>query len=248
MKWQREPIIDTDTDEASWTLSFGDLMALLLVVFVLIAAMGDVQEGERFDTLSRSVRSAFGFPVTDGTGEKSKPKLPPLLAKLEQAGLQGSRPVVTLDDPAETWRGCDLIQEEDRFIIRLRGGQMFEPYQADLMPTGKRIVEWVAGYLSVNALRLEIRSYQDTQQASERTPLQDARDLAYERARTIADLMTNYGVDGGRIGLGAWTEWENRESEPNANLPNEASGYVDIIVHAVPTAAHDWNIADRLGS
>ena len=40
-----------DDDGWSWALPYGDLMCLLLAVFVMIAAMSELRAGERFDAV-----------------------------------------------------------------------------------------------------------------------------------------------------------------------------------------------------
>ena len=48
-----------------WALPYGDLMSLLLAVFVMIAAMSELRAGGRFEDVAGGVRSAFGFSGVD---------------------------------------------------------------------------------------------------------------------------------------------------------------------------------------
>jgi flagellar motor protein MotB len=64
----------------AWALSFGDLMALLLAMFVLLASMSEVKEDYKFRAMADSLRERFG-------GEVSQASLLGGLARGESASL-----------------------------------------------------------------------------------------------------------------------------------------------------------------
>jgi flagellar motor protein MotB len=48
----------------AWALSFGDMMALLLAMFVLLASMSEVKEECKFRAMADSLRERFGGEAT----------------------------------------------------------------------------------------------------------------------------------------------------------------------------------------
>jgi flagellar motor protein MotB len=64
----------------AWALSFGDMMALLLAMFVLVASMSEVKEDYKFRAMADSLRERFG-------GEVSQASLLGGLARRESASL-----------------------------------------------------------------------------------------------------------------------------------------------------------------
>ena len=57
--------LKSDESRWQWALPYGDLMSLLLAVFVMIAAMSEMRVDDRFQETASSVRSAFGFSRMD---------------------------------------------------------------------------------------------------------------------------------------------------------------------------------------
>lgn len=234
-----------EESEHAWSLSFGDLMSLLLAVFVLIAAMSDLREGERFDSVSRSVRAAFGFtraqPVEQVVDDGA---IPPLLTRFETLGLTGHTPMLALDGPAEVAQCCAIREFDDQLVIQLAGEAVFAEHTAALQPVGQRVVEWVAACLREGGLPLEVRGVSSAAPLPEHATYVNGRDLAYARARQVADLLAASGVRESRLSVSTF----GAGSPIAARGGDEAAPRLEIIVHALPTATHDNNIAGDMGS
>ena len=78
----RRLLQDDDLPAAApaWALSFGDMMALLLAMFVLLASMSEVKEDYKFRAMADSLRERFG-------GEVSQASLLGGLVRRESASL-----------------------------------------------------------------------------------------------------------------------------------------------------------------
>src|SRR5690606_9118558 len=95
---------DSDQDSA-WAISYGDMMSLLLVIFVMIAAMSELKVNPRFERVSGAVRSAFGFAQPAGLPDLGPTRTETLLERL---GRMGQRPAGTLAAAAAALSPCDF--------------------------------------------------------------------------------------------------------------------------------------------
>jgi flagellar motor protein MotB len=240
----RIPELNEESEHA-WSLSFGDLMSLLMAVFVLIAAMSDLREGEQFDSVSRSVRAAFGFTVAASPQEApDTASLPPLLARFEAMGLAAHKPMLAMDEAPGLAECCSIRQDGERIVVRLTGDAVFESDSATLQAAGQSLVEWLATYLQPAALPLEIRGICGTEPLPEHASYADGRDLAYARARQVADLLAERGIQDNRMIVSLF----GANSPLDSRGDDEVAPLVEIIVHALPTATHDFGIAGYSGS
>ncbi len=236
-----------ETEEAAWSLSYGDLMSLLLAVFVLIAAMSEIREGEKFDSVSRSVRAAFGFPVA-GDPEEAEvadpDSVPALLRRIEAIGMEARKPLLGLDESDAAWSSCSIVQRGSTLRLRLFGPEVFAENGANLETNGTRIVEWLADYLAERPLAVEIRGYRGQEEVPEHVAYAGGRDLAYARARQVADLLEAGGIAPDRLIVSTWNRSAFQDVEEDAWDAVD----MEIIVYAEPTAGHDHPIAAMRGS
>lgn len=237
-----------DREESSWALSYGDLMSLLLAVFVMIAAMSELRAGDRFDTVGAAVRSAFGFATIGGDAEAgadpvSKAPLT-LLERLAQAGLEQTEANRGRSWDEERLASCDVTRERDRVVIQVAGPTSFSTFSAQLRPEARRAVARIAGFLIEGQTRVEIRGHNGDGRLPAEALFRDGLDLSYARARVVADELIAAGVPKGRLHVAAWGD-----SDP---LPGKAGSgadgmnrRVEIIVHAATAAVPTRVIAEK---
>jgi len=195
MFWLKK--LKSDSGRSSWVTSYGDLMSLLLAVFVMIAAMSELGAGRRFDAVSLGVRSAFGFSETDSSPIGPRPQS--LYERLERAGLQRT---ATVNEPTVDQRllaPCEVVTEKDRVMIRIDGRACFEPLSASLELPAQRAVRRVADFLAGGHTRIEIRGHYDESQSAKDASVPDRWDLSYKRAHAVAALLKDAGVSPHRM-------------------------------------------------
>ncbi len=247
MFWLRH-VKRAEGDESSWALPYGDLMSLLLAVFVMIAAMSELRPGRRFGVVAAAVRDAFGFAAgggaSPGAGTAAWQRRLTLIERLEQAGLRraGAGPA---RGPDEDLLGpCDVITERDQVMIRVPGPIAFEQFSAQLKPEGRRVVARMAEYLIGGHARLEVRGHNSEQSVPEEVPFRDGLDLSYARARAVADELTAAGVSGDRLFITAWGDNDPLVAAAGT-VAAGANRRIEIIVHAVAAAPRVQAIAEK---
>lgn len=236
-----------------WALPYGDLMSLLLAVFVMIAAMSELRVDERFQDVAGGVRSAFGFSHLDRTASLSEllsDARPTLLERLEQACLGGSARTGLGAGSDEALTDCEMIVHPDRVILRVSGEVAFESYSSVPSARAARAITRLADYLADGQTDLEVRGHCATDVLPEDVPFRDVWDLSYERARGVARTLVRSGVSGDRLHMSAWGNHDplvppvlGKVTAVGENP--SANRRIEIIVHAVPSAWHVKKIAEK---
>lgn len=251
----------TDESDAQWVLPFADLMTLLLVIFVTLAAMGDLRPGRRFQEVSGGVRAALGFASAESP-DLSKlltaSRQPSLVERLEGAGLTGRAVAQLTNGSGERLAPCEMLTERDQVTLRIPGDSAFDRFGAALRPEAERLLVALAallneGYLNAGRTRIEIRGYAGDGALPDTVSFRDAWDLSYERAKVAADTLVRAGVARSRITVAAMGE-RNPASTPafrDDGRPDVAESMgrcVEMTVHAAQPGGHAKGIADKEAS
>lgn len=238
-----------ETDEAagsSWLLPFGDMMSLLLAVFVMIAAMSELRRDDRFDKVGSAVRSCFGFS-TGGSPTRAKASPPwssTFVERLEKAGLisSGLRGAGAVDP--ELAACCRVATTTERIVVQVDGAAAFERFGAQLTPKTRQLFGRIAEALADGQTHLEIRGHAGDGPLPPHAGFRDAMDLSYARARAVTDLLIEAGVASGRISITACGDRTTLPMESQKNDPALRPG-IEIIVHTSEPGMHTLNIAEK---
>lgn len=206
---------------SSWALPFGDLMSLLLVVFVMITAMSEIRTGARFNHVGQSVKGAFGFDSAD-SGQKppaSASTDPRSLFEQLAAGASGSSVLRLAGVDSELLPACEMRVNDDQIHIRIPTEVAFIGPSSILAPDARKLFAVIADYLREGRTHLEVRSYGPGGALPADTPYRDGLDVASERARQVARELALAGVAENRLSASAFAQ------------PADIWG-VEIIVHA----------------
>ena len=180
-----------------WVLTYGDMMSLLLVFFIMIVSLSEIKREDKFQAVVEEVQKAFGMkagggkiPVTDD------PELSFLQIR-EASQLERDREQRRSNaiDPGIDGREPTVTRVREGLMHAVGGRITFEPGSADLTDSGKtqlrRIVEKekIRGTNNIIELRGHAASMED---ASGRTP--DLWALSYARAQAVMQYLTSTEV------------------------------------------------------
>ena len=236
--------LKTNEAEWLWTLSYGDLVSLLLAVFVMIAAMSKLQSDKQFDAVRGAMCAAFGFAPSPMAPQAAPEKRLSLLERLERAGLLAST-TVQLGDGAAAPTDCQVVVDRERLILRFGGAGVFAPFSAALKPDAKGAMTEVAHILKEGRTQIEVCASGNAGVLPDNVPFRDAFDLAYARARAVADVLERAGVGRDRLRLAARSGAVPLIVDRSAPKPTDVNQYIEIIVHAIAADAHDGGIAEK---
>jgi flagellar motor protein MotB len=210
------------SDDSSWAVPFGDLMSLLLAVFVMIASMSELRPGRRFDRIGSSIKSAFGLGSMTLDARRLAPSKPATLRERLEQGLAGVTVVRLADAAEEPLPLCEVVEDADRIIIRMAGSDAFLGPTGVAAPRTRKLLAVIADQLREGQARLEVRGFGPDGALPPGLPYRDTLEVAAERARAVCRELTKAGVAGNRLAAVACAE------------PTGGRGF-EIVVRASPT-------------
>jgi chemotaxis protein MotB len=202
----------------AWMVTYGDMVTLLLTFFVLLLAMSEVKEEERLIEFMQAVREAFGY-IGGGrqlpTEELQIPKNlnemrvlvvaihPEDLGYTHDEGPQGKRDRVTSIRPGNHY------QPGGRFQFPELSAELNEADVARLAEYAKQL----RGYTTL----IEVRGH-CSRRPVDGTPFIDHMDLSIQRARAVAAVLIDNGINPQRVHVvGAGTNQPVTRSSPDAD-------------------------------
>jgi chemotaxis protein MotB len=183
----------------AWMVTYGDMVTLLLTFFVLLLAMSEVKKQEQFAEFMEAIRGAFGY--VGGvrhvpTEEVNIPRNVPLsqmlvipvhwedFSKSPEPGIRGEQSQTRDNEPGHV------------FVV---GGRLqFPSLSADLASDERARISQLARELRGLSTRLKVTGH-CSRRPVDGTAFASHRDLAYQRACTVADALVAEGIDPQRI-------------------------------------------------
>jgi len=231
----RRPTSDEPVDANGWMITFADLLALLLALFVLLFSMSTVKQ-EAWEALVAALADQLN-PVLRWTD--------PLLQFDRQMPRVFTTSAVNLDYLASLLREKfaedavlrDAIVQrlDDRVVVSLPASLLFAPADAALSAGGTHVAAAVAGALNRVANRIAVVGHSDP------TPLDDDAgyasnwELSLARAVSVANAMTAAGYP---FPLQAFGAADGRYYDIAQSLPraerHQLARRVDLVLHRTP--------------
>ena len=172
----RKSLLELDqemTDSApAWAVSYGDMMSLLLTLFVMLVSMSEIKQNDKFQGVADSLHEQFRFAraAQSGLAGHAKPRSAPL-AVLAVSGREARRRVMHSAAPAEsheTPAGAAAYSIE------------FSPRSIEMNPAATKRLAELAGRLAGTPSRVEIRGRMESL---------DDLELAWQRARAVSQIL-----------------------------------------------------------
>ena len=193
-----------------WAVTFGDMMAILLTFFIMLASMSEIKQGGQFQRLADSLRERFG-------AEDKQPQSPRPRTRLRSAErLAPGRLSTSKSAPDELHdAAAENAQDEASTGTLAKGMLEFEAGQAELTDEHKRTLQLVAEQFGGLAGAIEVRGRMSQQPAGQAPPSRELRahyhdnwHLAYTRCHRTMEYLKGLGIDPGRFRLGVSGEPE----------------------------------------
>jgi chemotaxis protein MotB len=218
-----------------WLLTYADMITLLMVFFVVMYAMSEVDKS-KYEQVSVALKQAFG---TGGGGGMIVP-LPGAGGGVSAPLAPSPGPVVT--DSAQLIKsiGEDLYADfahDGRFVvyisdrgltISLVGSAVFDPGKAEIKPEFWPLLDKIAGKLSTIGNDISVEGFADSDPIhTQQFPSNWY--LASTRASVVRDYVETKGVQGARLILVSYGD--TRPIATNATPAGKAKNRrVDIVI------------------
>lgn len=239
-------------NEERWLLTYADMITLLMVLFIVLFSIGQL-DLKKFEQLRSGLASSFGtsdsVALDGGTGvldggatpldEKSASEI---LAQQRAAQAEATRQLQqTAEAVKQTLAGQGLgdkvtFRFEDRGLVLqiVTDEVLFDLGKADLRPEGKAVLDGLAAALKQVPNNIAVEGHTDNRPISG-FPFASNWELSSFRATTVLRyLVEQRGLDRTRISAAGFGE--EHPLVPNDNPAHQAQNRrVEIVVLAAPT-------------
>lgn len=214
-----------------WVLTYGDMMSLLLCFFIMLVALSEIKEEDKYKSIATEIQKAFGIQGgASGTNPTDAAKnlikvLESMASKSAEAqtssaidpGTDGRRPQVT-----DVRKGKRFIVG-NRITFATRSAVLSGTAQQDL----RVIADMVRGYNNI----LELRGHAASMELAGQNGL-TLEDMSFARAKAVMAFLTEpeQGISPDRIRLVACADREplvRRVYDQARQTPNRR---VEVIV------------------
>jgi len=200
-----------------WLVTFADMMSLLLTFFILLVSLNELKQEKRSDqyqAMLNSLRHRFGETSATAPAaprEERKPA-PPDAARARRQHTLESGPAIRAVDGAQVARTTDTTSEP-----WATGGTLwFDPNLDQLSPGEETVLRRIVSLVESKPQKLEIRGYTSIDSRVENLSTGDPWNVAYQRARYVADRLIELGVKSRRIRLGIAVANESNQNAVDA--------------------------------
>jgi chemotaxis protein MotB len=227
---------DPPAGAPEWLLTYGDLMTLLLTIFVMLVSMGELKQTDKFQGVADSLHEQFGTDSAAGLGPgELRPRNSQFASlavafRLHRRGALGDD---SLPGIAAAGMPVRLIRPSERTTV---GSAIpFSGDSAELSPAGQAELRKLAPIFGGKPHKIEVRGHAAPTAAGE--PANDSWELAYRRARkTMRFLIEELQIDEARIRLSTAGAFE--PLRPGAGM-EQASANARVEVYLLEEAASE---------
>ncbi len=208
-----------------WVLTYGDMMSLLLVFFIMLVSMSEIKKEDEYKAIVEQVQKAFGMHGGGGrTPTQDDPELS-LIQRLEALQLQQQREKneSNSEDPGMDGRDSTVTRVREGLLFAVGGRITFEPGSADLTDEARQQLREVVERHRIRGTNnlIELRGHAATVETSrlDERPA-DPWALSFVRAEAVMRFLTSpdIGLDASRFRLIA-----NGDREPLARRAYSAT-------------------------
>jgi chemotaxis protein MotB len=193
---------DAQTGTAEWVVTFGDMMALLLTFFIMLASMSEVNQDERYQAMLESMREQFGAALATASLQPGEtPPADPALQSLASLGRAKRADLVAGGARRETLAGdaprVATIRPEREPTV---GALIYFPAAARALDDEARLrLREIVAQVAGKTQTIEVRGHAPTNPPPDGDPWR----IGYDYARVVIDGLVAEGIDPARVRIGS---------------------------------------------
>lgn len=183
-----------------WLLTYADMITLLLVFFIVLYAISQVNK-YKYETLIKALHQVLnGQKVQPYVGASPKS----LSTAQSSAALQKlAQEIQSAINQSGDQSQAQVVMEAEGIRVTFEGSLLFAEGQATILPQGKPVLKRIAALLAPVSNRIVVEGYTDS------LPIHTARfhsnwDLAAIRATTVLSYLIGQGVGPARFAAEAF--------------------------------------------
>ena len=194
-----------------WVVTYGDVMALLLTFFIMLAAMSQIKkEDNKYQAVVESLRQQFGY-------EESTNEIPgEFLSRnsawqfLTNLGRARRKDLVSGGNEVTAATGDNLKVEAIRpGLSTIVGAAIyFDEDSSELPESGKEVLASLVPAIVGKPQKIEIRGHTSRKPIGDPTDYRDHWDLAYQRCHNTMQYLIEQGIEPARFRLSSAGAYE----------------------------------------
>ncbi|MDH5762435.1 MAG: flagellar motor protein MotB [Nitrospinota bacterium] len=226
-----DPVGEESRGIAPWVITFADMVTLLMVFFILLFAIGTVEQ-EKWRQIKESLRQALGADSIDELGTRQG--LDVLSTKVDEqtvhavdeVGAMVNREMEDIISEVEEFVFKNKLSGEVRVssdergaVITISDVVLFPPGSADMTAKGRTTLQQVFDLLKQFNYNVKVEGHTDN------TPIHTLRfpsnwELSASRASEVAHMLIDDGFPPERLSVEGFAEF--RPIVPNTSVENRA--------------------------
>ena len=179
-----------------WVVTFGDMMALLLCFFILLQMFSELKQDREYQRVITAIKEAFGYSGGIGVLPIDDPPLRSIVEQLEEMAIKQYEDVKSSRAPVKSIEGSHMRVKKIRegLVFTIGGPSTFDEESAEVKPAVRDELENLSVMLAGRNNKIVVRGHAALKYLSEAAPWRDLDDLSYERARSVKDILVEFGL------------------------------------------------------
>ena len=219
---------------APWVITFADMVTLLMVFFILLFAIGTVQQ-EKWRQIKESLREALGADAVEEMGTRQGLDVvkqvqtqvdEQTVHAVDEVGAMVNREIEDIISEVEEFVFKNKLSGEVRVSSDARGAVitisdvvLFPSGSAEMTPQGRKTLRQVFDLLNQFNYNVKVEGHTDN------TPIHTFRfpsnwELSASRASEVAHMLIDDGFPPERLSVEGFAEF--RPKVPNTSIENRA--------------------------
>lgn len=180
-------------DSGTWLMTYGDLVTLLLVFFVLLYTMTPGVEEQAFNTFLSYFQQHSGFLPENSsitTNLQNNPN-PEQVDDILQENIERWQAMAEFVENTADMEGVDIEITEEGFLITLADSVAFLSGSSKLLPQAKNILNEVAKSIDNGRWEVEVQGHTDNVPISDTEKYQTNWHLGAARSVSVIQFIQN---------------------------------------------------------
>ncbi len=232
---EEEELVDEDEGIPPWVMTFADLVTLLMVFFILLFAMGTIED-EKWRQIKESLKAALGSDFVPESGVREgldvvqmDPEDPDesAIKAVDEVGAMVAKEIEEIASEVEEFvfknklaGAVEVSSDERGAVITISDVVLFPAGQAKMTPAGKKTLKQVYELLSQFNYNVKIEGHTDN------VPIRSAQfpsnwELSASRAADVAKILINEGFPPEQLSVEGFAEF--RPKVPNTSRENRST-------------------------
>jgi len=172
----------TDNDDSEWSISYGDMMTILLCFFVILVAMSTIDD-QKYGLLSDSVSNALGIHI-----ERQKEKIIEVREKLGA--------IVQEEKLGEEIK---IIPTLEGVAIQMSSNAIFSSGSAELTEKAKKLLEKLAQKIRPEPFGIVVEGHTDNVPLHKNSKYPSNWELSTARSSVVVRYMIDQSISPERL-------------------------------------------------